>query len=112
MELSCHCKNVTIEVEVPDRVTQCNCSICSRYMSLWGYYEPDEPKINIGNDGINSYSWGDDELDFIRCANCGCITHYETKAGQSDPRIAINFGLARDLIADIPIRYFNGAGEL
>jgi hypothetical protein len=112
MELSCHCKNVTIEVEAPSIVTQCNCSICSRYMALWGYYEPDEPVINIGKAGINSYSWGDDELNFIRCANCGCITHYETKVGQPDPKVAINFGLARAVVADISVRYFNGAEEI
>ena len=112
MELSCHCKNVTIEVKSPDRVTQCNCSICSRYSALWGYYDPDEPRISIGKAGVDSYSWGDNELDFKRCTNCGCITHYETKAGEPDPKVAINFGLARDLVADIPIRYFNGAEEL
>lgn len=112
MELSCHCGNVKIKVKAPATVTQCNCSICSRYMSLWGYYKPDEPKIEVGEKGTNSYSWGDQELDFIRCAFCGCVTHYVTKPGQPNPKIAINFGLARDQVREIPIRYFNGAEEL
>ncbi|WP_456243500.1 GFA family protein [Teredinibacter purpureus] len=112
MELTCHCGNVKIEVSKPDQVTQCNCSICSRYMSLWGYYQPDEPKIEIGKRGVEAYSWGDHELDFIRCGHCGCVTHYETKTGQPNPKTAINFGLARQQVSDVPIRYFNGAQEL
>lgn len=112
MKLSCHCKNVLIEVVKPNSVTQCNCSICSRYMSLWGYYQPSDPRISVGTDGTDSYSWGDNELDFIRCSKCGCVTHYETKPGQPDPKIAINFGLARDQVDEVPVRYFNGATEL
>lgn len=112
MKLSCHCGNIKIEAVKPDQVTECNCSICSRYMSLWGYYQPNEPEIDIGPGGFNSYSWGDNELDFIRCANCGCVTHYETKPGQPDPMIAINFGMARDQVAGVSVRYFNGAEEL
>ena len=112
MEFSCHCGNVKITVKKPMEVTECNCSICSRYMSLWGYYEANEPKIDIGSKGVSSYSCGDNELNFIRCSNCGCVTHYETKPGQPDPMVAINFGMARSSVSDIPIRYFNGAQEL
>lgn len=112
MEVTCHCRNVIIEAEKPAKLTQCNCSICSRYMSLWAYYLPGEPEIKIGDYGTSSYSWGDNELDFIRCSNCGCVTHYQTKAAQADPRVAINFGLARHLVSDIPIRHFDGANKL
>jgi len=109
VKVECHCKNVIIEVDKPKQVTECNCSICNRYMSLWGYYQIEEPKIDIGHYGTDSYSWGDNELDFIRCGNCGCITHYQTKEGQKDPRVAINFGLARSQVADVQVRYFAGA---
>lgn len=112
MEISCHCNNVKIEVAKPASVTQCNCSICSRYMSLWGYYPPAEPTIEIGAQGTDAYSWGDHELEFIRCAKCGCVTHYQTASGQPDAKIAINFGLARDQVSDVPVRYFNGAEQL
>ena len=52
---------------------------------------------------------GDNELNFFHCSNCGCVTHYETKPGQNNPKVAINFGMARKEVAEIPIRYFNGA---
>ncbi|GAB1261553.1 GFA family protein [Aurantivibrio plasticivorans] len=109
MELTCHCKNVIINVDEPSQVTQCNCSICSRYMSLWGYVKPTEAKIEIGAAGVSAYCWGDKEIDFIRCAQCGCVTHYETKAGRSDPIVAVNFGMARQRVEHVPVRYFNGA---
>jgi len=81
-------------------------------MSLWGYYPPNEPLISIGAYGTDSYSWGDRLLDFIRCANCGCVTHYKTRPELSKQKIAINFGLIRDKITDVPVRYFKGAEEL
>ena len=112
MELSCHCGNVKIDVDRPQSVTECNCSICNRYMALWGYYSPELPKLTVGPLGTHSYSWGDNELDFVRCANCGCVTHYQTKPGQSNPKIAINFGMNRIAEVDIPVRYFNSAEEL
>ena len=81
-------------------------------MSLWGYYKPSDPKIEVGESGVSSYSWGDRELNFIRCSKCGCVTHYETKPGQAKPTIAINFGMARSQVTDVPVRYFDGAKEL
>jgi hypothetical protein len=112
MQLSCHCGNVKIEVEAPVQVTECNCSICSRYASLWGYYDPAQPDISVGSHGTDSYAWGDKDLDFIRCSNCGCVTHYQTRAGRGEPRVAINFGLDRGAVRDVPVRYFDGAEEL
>ena len=109
MEVTCHCNNVTITVDKPTQITQCNCSICSRYMSLWGYYAIGSPKIEIGDFGTHAYTRGAAELRFMRCANCGCVTHYQTNEGHADPRIAINFALARTQVADVQIRYFDGA---
>ena len=109
MKLSCHCGNITINVPPPKKVTQCNCSICSRYNSLWAYYDVHTPQITIGQRGFSTYSWGDNELDFVRCSHCGCMTHYVTKPGQSNPVLAVNCGMARHLVSDVPVRIFDGA---
>jgi hypothetical protein len=109
MELSCDCKNIEINVAPPTQVTICNCFICSRYQSLWGYYSPGEVKITIGARGTNVYLRGDREIEFVRCANCGCITHYQTLPGDSDPLVAVNFRMMdQELLKDIPVRYHNG----
>ncbi|NKB38598.1 MAG: aldehyde-activating protein [Gammaproteobacteria bacterium] len=113
MNLRCHCNNITIEAPLPEQVTICNCSICSRYQSLWGYYRPEEVKIDIGTKGASSYIWGDRVIEFVSCSSCSCITHYRSLPGQSEPRVALNFRMSsEDAIADVPIRYFDGKSIL
>jgi hypothetical protein len=44
---SCHCGQVTLEIEVaPVEVTDCTCSICRRYGVLWAYYSPKQVRVN------------------------------------------------------------------
>jgi hypothetical protein len=113
LKLTCHCNNIQIDIELPSQVTSCNCSICSRYKALWGYYDPRDVKILVGDAGESFYLWGDKELEFVRCSNCGCVTHYRTILGDSEPRIAVNFRLAdEESIAEIPVRYFNGKSQI
>lgn len=113
MQLACHCKNIEIEVRAPEQVTICNCSICSRYQALWGYYPPEEVRVTVGHEGEDLYIWNDREIEFVRCAGCGCVTHYRIAAGFPDPKIAVNFRMALDeLPAETPVRYFNGKEAL
>ncbi|TVZ37423.1 hypothetical protein P886_1764 [Alteromonadaceae bacterium 2753L.S.0a.02] len=109
MEVKCHCGNIAISVDLPKQVTSCNCSICSRYQTLWAYYAPGDVEISVAENGEQNYCWGDRELEFVRCAHCGCITHYRTVAGEGEAKVAVNFRMVdAELIANIPIRYFNG----
>lgn len=109
MKLSCHCKNIELEVADPDQVNCCNCSICSRYQALWGYYEPQHVKVNVGLAGEDVYIWNDREIEFVRCSECGCVTHYRTVDGQPEPTIAVNFRMApTEVVERIPVRYSNG----
>lgn len=113
MKTSCHCGRIKIEVATPAQVTICNCSICSRYQALWGYYQPQQVRIEVQGESESVYQWGDKELGFVRCSNCGCVTHYRTLPGQPDPRIAVNFRMVvDDSVADIPVRYFDGKNTL
>lgn len=110
MRLECHCGNVAIAVAAPSQLTECNCSICSRYSALWGYYLPEKVAITVGAAGVHTYSHGDRELEFVRCTGCGCVTHYRVMEGLPDPKIAVNFRLAAvALTRDIPRRFFDGA---
>lgn len=110
MELSCDCGNIEITVTKPDQVTVCNCAICSRYQSLWGYYSPGEVKVRMGGMGEDAYRRGDREIEFVRCANCGCVTHYRTLPGDDDPLVAVNFRMAHERLESVPVRYSNGKG--
>ena len=88
---SCHCGAVQILVpRKPRDLTSCNCSICRRYGSLWGYYDRSKVKIVAGRGAVARYAWGEKTLWFCRCANCGCMTHWQpiSRAGS---RIGVNF---------------------
>ncbi len=107
----CHCGNVTISIpESPKTLTSCNCSICSRYASLWGYYTEKQVVVTAGKCGLKSYAWGDEHIDFHHCKNCGCITHYTSRDISKSDRVGVNFRMFEpELLKDIPVRLFDGA---
>ena len=57
LSTTCHCGAVAIQISrAPESVTDCNCSICRRYGTLWAYYDrkdvkitsrPDDAKISV-----------------------------------------------------------------
>jgi hypothetical protein len=107
----CHCGAVRVEVpRRPRSLTNCNCSICRRYGTLWAYYKASEVRV-IGAPGATSeYSWGDKTLRFVRCNTCGCITHWEPILRKEDSRMGVN---ARNFepgsLGSVRIRLLDGA---
>lgn len=88
----CHCGKVEVKVEnAPEFLGDCNCSICRRYKALWGYYPPEEVSATAGEDLIDSYIWGDRQVLFQRCHECGCVTHYVTTDSCPVDIVGINF---------------------
>jgi len=111
---SCHCGAVTIELQRPIRkLTKCNCSICRRYGALWAYQQRKAIRVKAEKGALKAYRWGNRELEFFHCSNCGCITHYdhlEQRADGSDMS-AVNMRNIDDpsRIANLPIRLLDGA---
>ena len=113
MEITCHCGNVSIQTDTPTQLTECNCSICRRYATLWGYFNVEDVVLEIGDAGTESYIWGDQEIAFVRCRTCGCVTHYEAAPGVDVDRLAVNFRMLDvETVETIPRRYFNGRDAL
>ncbi len=108
----CHCGNVTLTIPyVTETGTECNCSICSRYASVWGYFTDKEVQVEVGTHGITNYCWGDKEILFHHCNNCGCITHYSSNSPDSD-RVAVNYRMFDpSIIPSLHIRLFDGANS-
>ena len=107
---SCHCGAVTLETEVsPEVVTECNCSICRRLGARWAYYAREQVRVTSAPGDLGVYLWGDREIEFYHCMNCGCLTHYEDVDKAPGSRIAVN---ARTLppksIEGVTIRHFDG----
>jgi hypothetical protein len=111
LEGQCHCGAVKITApELPKVATECNCSICHRYGVIWAYYTDKEANITAAPDVLQSYSWGDNTIDFQRCRRCGCVTHYSGTSKSGSDRVAINLRMIDPAtIKDIRIRKFDGA---
>lgn len=106
---SCHCDAVRIETaSAPETVTDCNCSICRRYGVLWAYYRPDEVRI-CSSAGTDIYMWDDRSIEFHRCRNCGCVTHWSSVDSSVD-RMGINARLmSPEGLAKARVRHLDGA---
>ena len=108
---SCHCGAVKFTYSgTPSRLVSCNCSICRRYRTLWVHGDDTNITLNHSADGLIDYIWGDEELAFHSCRNCGCTTHWKAVSSDSPVRIAVNMAMADPQdIAEIPVRHFDGA---
>ena len=109
IESSCHCGAVKLEIQVaPAEVTECNCSICRRYGVLWAYYSPVQVHIIANDTSTDRYCWGDKSIEFHRCRNCGCVTHWA--AAQRADRMGVNARLmAPEILAAARRRRLDGA---
>ena len=77
VEASCHCGAVRVTIDsAPNEVTDCNCSICRRYGTLWSYHSPRQVRISPSRGATDVYMWDDKSLEFHRCKTCGCVTHW------------------------------------
>jgi hypothetical protein len=105
---ACHCGAVRVEVpRRPRTLTNCNCSICRRYGTLWAYYRASDVRVAGATE---SYSWGRKALRFVRCKTCGCITNWERARPRKVNYMGVNarnFELA--LLERVPIRLLDGA---
>jgi hypothetical protein len=110
IEASCHCGAVRLTIEfVPTEVTDCNCSICRRYGTLWAYYSPRQVRILPAEGATDIYMWDDKSLEFHRCKNCGCVTHWAPVDTTRD-RMGVNARMMTPaVIAQARLRHLDGA---
>ena len=112
IEASCHCGAVRFSVETaPEQVNDCNCSICRRYGTLWGYYRPSQVRFAAENGPTDIYMWGDRALEFHRCRACGCVTHW-SPTNRERQKMVINARLLpAEVLAAIPVTHGDGASR-
>ncbi len=108
----CHCGAVSFTLAyAPKHINHCNCSICRRYGVLWAYYELSDVALEAASDALESYAWGPKNVDFYRCANCGCMTHWLPRSAKRN-RMGINTRmLDASLIAAAEIGREDMAGD-
>ena len=108
---TCHCGAVRIGIpRPPESLTNCNCSICRRYGALWAYFDEGEVQVASEAGSTDDYSWGDKDLRFVRCARCGCVTHWEGIGPRKSTRMGVNpRNFDSVMLGDVKIRCVDGA---
>ena len=104
---SCHCGATAFEVSaVPENVTQCTCSFCSKRGALWAYYTPSQFRLATPAANLSTYRWGSKTIKHHFCGTCGCGTFTETpdwSTGEPDfdnPKVSVNARLFDDFDLD------------
>ena len=110
---TCHCGAIRIDLPAkPETVTDCNCSICRRYGTLWAYYKESEVQVHAAPGATKGYAWGRKVLRFVGCVTCGCITHWERIVPVAGSKMGVN---ARNFepgdLAGIPVRLLDAASS-
>jgi hypothetical protein len=108
---TCHCGAVRVTLpRRPRSLTSCNCSICRRYGTLWGYYRAGNVRFEHGPGATAGYAWGERTIRFVRCASCGCVTHWEAARRTPQSRVGVNMRLFDpDDVGHVRIRLLDGA---
>jgi hypothetical protein len=83
---SCHCGNVTFSIEgdVPDELTRCTCSFCSKRGVLYAYYAPDQFHAEPPAVSDATYRWRTRMVAHHSCSTCGCVTYSDSPAFEPD----------------------------
>lgn len=69
---SCHCGAIRFEVDtVLERVTQCNCSICTKKGILHHRVRPEQFRLLSGEAGLGTYRFGTMAAKHHFCTTCG-----------------------------------------
>ena len=110
-EGSCHCGAVRLTLpSTPDVATDCNCSLCRRIGGPWVYFPFGSVRIDGHPESTTAYVQGDRVLRTIRCATCGCVTHWEPIPPTEGTRHGVNLACFDPaLIASVRTRRFDGA---
>jgi hypothetical protein len=74
----CHCGRVRFEVTAPDhlRVTECNCSICTKSGYLHLIVPAERFRLLSGQESLVAYSFNTRTAKHLFCAVCGVKSFY------------------------------------
>jgi hypothetical protein len=107
---TCLCAAVQLGVaRVPQQVTQCNCSVCRRYGTLWAYYPRSAVSITAPRGALEEYSRRPRGLRFVRCRTCGCVVSWDSRRKGPDQRMGVNMrNFDHALMARVPVKVLDG----
>jgi hypothetical protein len=108
-EGGCHCGRVRFRARVDlDRLSQCNCSICTKKGILHLVADPKDFELLKGKRALTAYTFGTGVAQHTFCAHCGMHAFYIPR---SQPHmITVNARCLDDIDASSlkPTRFFAG----
>jgi hypothetical protein len=83
---SCHCgaSAFRIEGDIPDKLTRCTCSFCSKRGALVAYYAPAQFTVTTPENTDTVYRWNTKQVAHHFCPHCGCATYSDSPAFGKD----------------------------
>jgi hypothetical protein len=108
MQGGCHCGRVRFKVTADlDRVTVCNCSICSKKGFLHLIVPPEKFELLSGKDDLTIYEFNTRTAKHTFCKVCGIHPFYVPR---SDPdKIDVNARCIDDIDLDaLLVNFFDG----
>ena len=107
-KLTCHCKKIELDVNLPDEpniLLRCNCSICVRKGAIMAMVGPNDLKIIKGEEFLKTYTFHTNKAKHYFCSNCGIYTHHNPR---SNPAMTgFNLGCLDEIdifkLEDVPI---------
>ncbi len=95
----CHCGETTFEIrgDLPQALTRCTCTLCSKRGHLFAYYDPASVRVHAHPESDRVYRWQTKLVAHHFCGTCGCATYSDSPDFQPDGtwdrktrRIAVN----------------------
>ena len=108
MQGGCHCGRVRFKVTADlDRVTYCNCSMCSKKGFLHLIVPPEQFELLSGKDDLSTYEFNTRTAKHTFCKTCGIHAFYVPR---SDPdKIDVNVRCIDDIdLSSLSIKTFDG----
>lgn len=108
MQGGCHCGRVRFKVTADlDRVTYCNCSICSKKGFLHLIVPPEQFELLSGRENLTTYTFNTGAAKHTFCKTCGIHAFYVPR---SDPdKIDVNVRCIDDVdLSALSIKIFDG----
>jgi hypothetical protein len=105
----CHCGRVRFEVLAPARITvsECDCSICSKFGFLHLIVPKERFKLLSGGDALTTYTFNTGVAKHYFCSACGVKSFYVPRSHPDG--ISVNARCIDDgSIESMAIRPFNG----
>jgi len=112
LKATCPCGGVTVTVaRRPDYLNSCNCTMCFRFGTLTGYFNPAEVSIEGTTKSFRRTDIDPVCLEVPFCPDCGAHFGWTAVGEPEDPpRMGVNMRLfGPEALVGIPVRFPDGA---